>query len=208
VADVVIAAKVDEMATLSATVDEFETLIATVQDADVLTVTVADLQGLQGPPGPQGVPGPQGERGPVGLTGATGAPGPQGTRGPAGAPGGGRLPVVSAGPISSGIALALRGTGGIVGPADARTLEDAFRIAGVSFHSVSRAGELVEVVTTGPIEDSSWQWEPLKPVFVGEAGRLTQTAKDDWAFLRVIGVALSETVLLVQMQTPILQVEG
>lgn len=89
---------------------------------------------------------------------------------------------------------------GTVNYADARNPEDARRILGITTGAAVN-GESANIQTTGPMIESSWSWVPDEPVYLGQDGLLTQTVPT-WpsaAFLRVMGVAISPTTLLIGM---------
>jgi len=62
-------------------------------------------------------------------------------------------------------------------------------------------GASIEVQTGGEMVELSWTWT-LGPVFLGLNGLLTQTAPTS-GFIQQIGIALSATVLLIDVQQPL-----
>lgn len=87
---------------------------------------------------------------------------------------------------------------GSVGYADARQLDHAPRVLGVTT-GASVEGAVSNIQAVGPMTESSWSWTPNLPVYLGQNGLLTQTppAQPQAAFSLVIGVAVSATTLLI-----------
>lgn len=98
----------------------------------------------------------------------------------------------SAGPIGGSKVLrhALDGT---VDLASADNLAHSGVLAGVSVNAVSGAGQEVEIRRLGEFYDSGWSWIPGLPVYVGLAGVLTQTYSPSWAFVCIVGAAITPT---------------
>lgn len=76
--------------------------------------------------------------------------------------------------------------------------EDGGLIVGLTV-AAANSGATVAVQVTGEIEEGSWNWS-LGPVFCGANGVLTQTPPPGAAWLRQIGVAISPTRMLVDLQ--------
>lgn len=137
-----------------------------------------------------------------GATGAQGPPGPVGADGPVG-PAGGRHLKRSSGPLSGGRAVRTLEDGDHIDVASARAPEVARAIVGVVATSAGASDQEVEVVLRGELEDDGWTFVPHRNVFVGDNGVLTQTIDPTWAFVCVVGRALTPTKLLVDMRAPI-----
>lgn len=163
--------------------------------SDTLRAVIADVQGLRGPPGPAGPMGPQGVPGRDGEGAAS--PGETAGRGAT------TTPCKSCGALS-GSRVVVAAEWGTVDRASALNPEHATRIVGITLHAVSLPGLDVEVITQGVLEDSSLSLIPLKPVYVGSTGGLTQTVEPGWAFVRIVGTALSESRVMLDLMAPIL----
>lgn len=81
--------------------------------------------------------------------------------------------------------------------------EDADRLVGISSQAGS-TGATVDVVTKGLMEESSWNWNPDAPIFIGAAGVLTQTPSTS-GLVRRIAWAISAKEINVDIMPPILQ---
>ena len=128
--------------------------------------------------------------------GLQGPPGPRGNPGPTG---GSTLVRVST-PISGHSAVACNWVGELI-PADCTIAAHRGVVLGV----VTQAhvpGDEAAVKTGFPIEHLGWTWS-TGPVYVGMAGQLTQTLPVGAQFSQVVGVALSPTLVLVDLQPPI-----
>lgn len=134
--------------------------------------------------------------------GPSGPPGVQGPEGPVGVPGG-RLRKAASGPIPGSTVVRTRADdGNYVELASAARREDAYPVVGIAVTSAADAGEEVQIVGFGEIEDPSWSWTPSRNVFLGLDGRLTQTLDPSWAFVRVVGVAATPTKMVVGLRPP------
>lgn len=177
--EVELVTQVGEADTLGATIDsdEVDEIVALLQSSDTIETTVADMMGLRGPPGPRG------------AAGSEGAPG-------------GFVYKRARAPLSSGLVVRADGED-YARPASSLVVDDAFAIAGVSFESAAAPGAVFKVVRLGEMEDSDWSWRPLEPVYVGATGRLTQAIEPGWAFVRVVGFALTPTRIMVDFTAPL-----
>ena len=136
--------------------------------------TAVVMRGVPGPRGPQGIPGPAG--------GATLVPvGPE--------------------PISGHSAVAVSADGELI-YADCTDASHLGAVLGVVANAYA-AGDDAVVQTSYPLGHSGWSWAP-GPVYVGEGGQLTQTLPPGAVFVQVIGHALAPTVVLIDLQPPIL----
>lgn len=84
------------------------------------------------------------------------------------------------------------GTGNVV-YADPTTDDCVF--AGISLGAAA-AGSALQTMTNGTIDEPSWSWEPLQPVYVAPAGVLTQSQPLS-GFFHLIGFARTATSLLI-----------
>ena len=79
-------------------------------------------------------------------------------------------------------------------------------LTGITMHYADQ-GSLIKVHTDGEVQESSWNWEPDRPVFLGLMGMLTQTPPAAGAIVQ-IGLALEPTVLLVRIEPALFLAEG
>ena len=135
--------------------------------------TILLTEGRQGPTGPPGMPGPAG----------------------------GQVLQRTAGQDLSALMVVYEGENGAVWPADPQVADDVLALVGVTV-SAAAGGTPVNVQRMGFIEDSGWQWQPGKRVFLGHQGRLTQEPPQS-GYDVLIGAALSATRLLLNIQDPI-----
>lgn len=77
-----------------------------------------------------------------------------------------------------------------------------YSFVGVSI-SGANVGSTFEAQLAGLIEESSFTFTPLLPIFVGPNGTLTQTPPTT-GIVQVIGIAQTSTSILVNPQTPII----
>lgn len=146
----------------------------------------------------------------IGADGAIEAtfPAQQGLAGPPGPPGasipGGALVKLSNGVVGGG-RMVRYVDATHVGIASADTIAHLASIAGVSLTAASAAEQDVNFARLGEVVDSGWAWTPGLPVYLGLNGVLTQTHSPAWAFVLIVGVALSATRLIVDFRAPITQ---
>lgn len=81
--------------------------------------------------------------------------------------------------------------------------QDADVLLGITTSAVSPAG-IAEVVFKGVINESSWNWVPNSPLFLGNLGNITQTPSSSGK-IRRIGIALSPTSINVDFFPTITQ---
>lgn len=123
-----------------------------------------------------------------------------GTQGPPGPPGPGTRIVdeIVAGEVLGGHRVVTIGADGLAYYADNATSPVPNGALWVTV-GAALAGELVQVVTFGPITEPSWNWIPNRPVFLGTNGMLTQTAPTGpGRFLARVGVARAVDTLHVE----------
>ena len=77
-------------------------------------------------------------------------------------------------------------------------------VLGLSIESAVAAETLVTVVRLGELEDSAWSFVPFRAVFLGHNGLLTQTIDPTWAFVCVMGTALSATKVMVDVRPAVI----
>jgi len=197
-------------------------LTFTVTESAPITFTVAERgptgpegpTGAEGPAGPPGqdstVPGPTGPTGPQGPTGPegpTGAEGPTGPEGPIGLQG----PPGTSGAINQTY-LATQATGGHrlvrtdgLGNIVYANCDDQPSIQNVlgMTQNAANIGDVLSVVRLGEVEESSWNWTPELPVYLGLDGVPTQTLPGEATFGLIVGFPLTPTKLFICVREPI-----
>ena len=126
--------------------------------------------------------------------------GPPGPPGPAGA---NAVVVVGGAPISGHSVVALDASGYLV-CADCTNAAHLGAVLGVVADAYA-AGAQAVVQTDFELSHTGWTFAP-GPVFVGEAGLLTQSVPAGAVFTQVVGFALSPTRLRVSVIQPIVSV--
>lgn len=86
--------------------------------------------------------------------------------------------------------------------ADSSNPAHAYAVAGITLQAVS-TGATVDAQYIGELTESSWNWTPDEPVFLGSAGMLTQAAPDV-GFILQIGIPTTSTTLLIDIQQPLI----
>ncbi|MDB5716302.1 MAG: hypothetical protein JWO15_3699 [Sphingomonadales bacterium] len=110
----------------------------------------------------------------------------------------------SSGPIGSGRLVAMRlFAQDQVEYASSDNPNHAFLVRGLTLNSVPGAGNEVQIQTTGDITDSTWNWIPGKPIFLGTNGNISQIYDSSKSFSLIIGVAITPTTILLKVQNPI-----
>lgn len=141
----------------------------------------------------------------VGLVSVSAGPqGPQGRQGVQGPPGNITNATAEAAETISGHRLVKYVTGGKIVPVDPFNPDDAGCIVGMTFGAAIQ-GDFAGIRIAGTLEEPSWNWIPNEPVFVGAFGIPTQTIDPGWAFVQVIGRALSPTEIAMTIFPPIMQ---
>ena len=124
--------------------------------------------------------------------------GPPGGAGPAGAPGGALLTGTAGAALSGHMAVAYDDAGLLV-YASAANAEHAFTLAGITTGAAS-SGASATVQRNDVIEHNGWAWTPGAPVFLGLGGALVQTPAGGAVFIKPIGLALTATRLMLNIQ--------
>lgn len=126
-----------------------------------------------------------------------GPPGPPGIPGPAG----GQVLQRKAGMDMSALLVVYEDLFDSVWPADPDVESDVLALLGVTV-SAAEGGQPINVQRMGHIDDSNWQLQPGKRVFLGRQGRLTQEPPQG-GYDVLIGTAITSTRLLLNIQDPI-----
>ena len=80
--------------------------------------------------------------------------------------------------------------------------------AGVAIGISSTAGltgEIISIVISGELQDASWSWDVMKPIYLGSNGTLTQTTPLI-GYHQVIAIPKSSDTLKVSIQQPIIRI--
>lgn len=75
------------------------------------------------------------------------------------------------------------------------------RCIGISTHSALN-GSTIKIQSTGEIVEPTWNWVVGQPIFAHEDGIISQTPSE--SFIVVIGKAISQTKILLNLETPII----
>lgn len=131
-----------------------------------------------------------------------GIPGPKGPQGPPG-PAGGTLIEKEAAQALGGHRI-VRSTGAdTCDYADNRYFEQGDDVLGLTLGAAA-AGGTVFIVNGSEVEEPSWAWTPLEPLYLGTDGLMTQTPPGpEAAFTLVLGFATSATSAMIRTETPI-----
>lgn len=129
------------------------------------------------------------EQGPAGI---------QGLPGPAAGTSFTRAAAVN---VSGGKAVTLNAAGQCL-HADGAKASMANSVVGISLNGGAPGTDITIITNGGEIEETVWNWQANKPVFLGTDGALTQVAPTS-GYLLVVGVAVGPTRMLVKIQQPI-----
>ena len=127
----------------------------------------------------------------------------QGPRGPQGipGPGGGETTITVGAQALSGHSAVAVDAAGLLIKADCTVLAQRGAVVGLLADAYA-PGDQAVVQPGFTLEHAGWTWTP-GPVFVGAAGQLTQSLPPGAVFSQVVAHALAPTVLLVDIQPPI-----
>jgi hypothetical protein len=115
--------------------------------------------------------------------------------GPAGANGNGTKQILLNGTVSGGLAVSSKGV--------LADINLPYELLGVALQS-GNAGTTINVATDDLVTENGWNWTPDLPVFLGNAGQLTQVVPVS-GYILIVGFAQSATTLLVRPGSPIQQ---
>lgn len=127
------------------------------------------------------------------------AQGPAGPQGPPGSSGDTYAAAVALG----GHRVVALDSAGEAEYASATQVADQLRVAGVTTNAAD-AGDPVTVQRAGLMVDAGWAWVAGTPVLLGLDGHLVQALPPGALWLQTIGLALSPTRVLLDLQPPIL----
>lgn len=131
-----------------------------------------------------------------------GIPGPQGPPGESGGDSGRVTQIFSAGNDISGHRV-VSADSGVVRYASADKADTAYRIVGISTHAAATGGN-IQILSAGPIEDVSFDFQPSLPIWLGLDGRLTQVFDLAWAYRVIIGYPTGTRSMIVRFGEPTL----
>jgi hypothetical protein len=121
---------------------------------------------------------------------------PTGIQGPPGQPGSSSINITAG--MSIGGHRAISTLNGFAVYAD----KDTNRIIGISEHAANE-GDVLMVVLTGEVSETSWNWTPESPLYLGTNGMITHDVPTS-GYLTEIGIAITPTKILLDIKTPIL----
>lgn len=125
----------------------------------------------------------------------------QGPAGPPGQSGANYIAFYADGPIS-GHRMVKSTVAGKVGYTSSSLQADANTVLGMTLNAASADG-VVNVQTSGPVTEPTWNWTPNLPVFLGVSGAMTQTPPAT-GFQLVVGIATAPTTLVLGIKQPII----
>lgn|GEM_PF-5043239 len=82
----------------------------------------------------------------------------------------------------------------------------ATQFAGVTLGAADAGGEVL-VKSIGVVDEPTWSWVPEAPVYIGPDGLLVQQLGAGARFIRIIGIAVTPTRLLITPREPITLLE-
>lgn len=127
--------------------------------------------------------------------------GPAGIQGQPGPAAGTSFTRPAAANVSGGKAVTLNAAGECLHANGANALM-ANSVVGISLNGGAAGADITIITIGGEIEETVWNWQANKPVFLGTDGALTQTAPTS-GYLLVVGVAVGPTRMVVKIQQPI-----
>lgn len=128
---------------------------------------------------------------------ATGVRGPQGVPGPQG-PSSAVIPGYVAGTNLSGHRLVTLNSSQQVVYASSSNLAHVDKVIGLTVGAAT-AGETIEIVRSGEVNEPSWEWSLNEPIFLGVDGVLTQTPPAS-GFLLFVAFPISPTRVFVDIK--------
>lgn len=136
-----------------------------------------------------------------GLKGDSGDSGTKGDKGDRGYPGTNLISAVGDIDISGHSVIAINPTRGAVLASSDNWMHSHSTI-GISLNA-SIAGAECLVLNFGPLEHSGWNLIPGQTVFLGLNGTMVQTIPSTALYSKIIGIAVTSTSMVVNIQTPI-----
>lgn len=131
----------------------------------------------------------------------SGRPGKDGEPGPPGPAGSSVIAARAAVALSGHMAVAYDGDGELV-PASADNADHVMRVAGITIGAVSE-GDYAEVKRNETLDHAGWTWAPDELIYLGLGGALVQEVPPGAVVTQVLGLALSPTRILIDVQPPV-----
>ena len=150
---------------------------------------------IRGPQGATGTRGPQGRQGVKGVKGDRGVVGTQGI------PGMQQYLTVLAGENLGGNRVVYIADGRAF-YADSDNLTCSNASVGIT-NGASVLDDIINIQTSGYMQEPSWQWSTNLPLFLGVNGLLTQTMPST-GFSQIIGIVTSSIEIIIQIQPSII----
>ena len=150
---------------------------------------------IRGPQGATGTRGPQGRQGVKGVKGDRGVVGTQGI------PGMQQYLTVLAGENLGGNRVVYIADGRAF-YADSDNLTCSNASVGIT-NGAAVLDDIINIQTSGYMQEPSWQWSTNLPLFLGVNGLMTQTMPTT-GFSQIIGIVTSSTEIIIQIQPSII----
>jgi len=95
------------------------------------------------------------------------------------------------------------GDDGKVYYADCRNLFDVERILGMTLNSANTNGN-VNILLFGKLQDSSFNFDTSKPIYLGKNGAIVQDIDSESVFIQRLGRVLKNNEILIDLDEPII----
>ena len=95
------------------------------------------------------------------------------------------------------------GDNGKVYYADCRNLSDVERILGMTLNSANTNGS-VNILLFGKLQDSSFNFDTSKPIYLGKNGTIVQDIDSESVFIQRLGRVLKNDEILIDLDEPII----
>jgi len=95
------------------------------------------------------------------------------------------------------------GDNGKVYYADCRNLSDVERILGMTLNSANTNGS-VNILLFGKLQDSSFNFDTSKPIYLGKNGAIVQDIDSESVFIQRLGRVLKNNEILIDLDEPII----
>ena len=87
--------------------------------------------------------------------------------------------------------------------ADCRNLSDIGRILGMTLNSANTNGS-VNILLFGKLQDSSFNFDTSKPIYLGRNGTVVQDIDSESVFIQRLGRVLKNNEILIDLDEPII----
>ncbi len=87
--------------------------------------------------------------------------------------------------------------------ADCRNLSDVERILGMTLNSANANGS-VNILLFGKLQDSSFNFDTSKPIYLGKNGNIVQDIDNESVFIQRLGRVLKNNEILIDLDEPII----